>query len=59
VPVAGRDAILKIAHDIPLAGHPGIERTKARVLQNFYWPGVFNMFHRFSVIHVFHLDLNQ
>jgi hypothetical protein len=21
VPVAGRDAILKIAHDIPLAGH--------------------------------------
>ena len=27
---------------IPLAGHPGIEQTKARVLQNFYWPGVFN-----------------
>ena len=42
VPVAGRDGILKIAHGIPLAGHPGIERTKTRVLQIFYWPGVFN-----------------
>lgn len=27
---------------IPLPGHPGIEQTKARVLQNLYWPGVFN-----------------
>lgn len=42
VPLACRRKILNIAHDIPLAGHPGIERTKARVLKNFYWPGVFN-----------------
>ena len=32
---------MKLAHDIPWSGHLGIEKTKDRVLQNYYWPGVF------------------
>ena len=37
-----RLAILQLAHDIPLAGHLGTEKTKDRVLQNFNWPGIFS-----------------
>lgn len=31
---------LKLAHDIPAAGHLGQEKTLARVLALFFWPGV-------------------
>ena len=30
-----------LAHDIPAAGHLGINKPKDRVLQRCYWPGVF------------------
>ena len=30
--------VLKVAHDAPMAGHMGVERTKERVRQDFYWP---------------------
>ena len=41
VPKKYRGLVLKLAHDIPWSGHLGIEKTKDRVLQNYYWPGVF------------------
>ncbi|CAM5129251.1 unnamed protein product [Natator depressus] len=41
VPQKYRRKLLSLAHDIPLAGHQGIRRTRQRLLQNFYWPGVF------------------
>ncbi|XP_074928188.1 uncharacterized protein LOC142047712 [Chelonoidis abingdonii] len=41
VPQKFRHKLLYLAHDIPLAGHQGIRRTRQRLLQNFYWPGVF------------------
>ena len=34
-------AVLKLAHDVPTAGHLGITKTKDRILQRYYWPGVF------------------
>ncbi|CAG2248608.1 unnamed protein product [Mytilus edulis] len=33
-----RKAVIKIAHDQPMAGHLGIEKTKERILASFYWP---------------------
>ena len=33
--------VLRITHDVPMAGHLGITKTKDRVLQPYYWPGVF------------------
>ena len=36
-----RQAVLQLAHDVPMVGHMGITRTKDRLLQRYYWPGVF------------------
>ncbi|GFN97038.1 reverse transcriptase [Plakobranchus ocellatus] len=33
--------VLKLAHDIPLAGHQGMRRTKKRIQNQFYWPGMY------------------
>ena len=33
--------VLRLAHDIPLGGHLGITKTKDRILEQYYWPGVF------------------
>ena len=41
LPLQCRSTVLKLAHDIPAAGHLGINRTKDRVVQRYYWPGVF------------------
>ena len=41
VPKVARDTVLGLAHDIPLAGHLGVEKTKSRVLRHYNWPGVF------------------
>ena len=38
---ACRDAVLHLAHDIPLAGHQAVQKTKDRVLYAYYWPGIF------------------
>ena len=37
-----RDMILKLGHDIPLAGHLGNKKTRDRIMQHFFWPGIFN-----------------
>ena len=41
LPLQCRSTVLKLAHDVPAAGHLGINKTKDRVLQRYYWPGVF------------------
>ena len=41
VPKQCRSTLLHLAHDIPLAGHLGIEKTKKRLLHHYYWPGIF------------------
>ena len=32
--------VLRLSHDVPMAGHMGVARTKERVLSNFFWPSV-------------------
>ena len=41
LPQQCRQAVLQLAHDVPMAGHMGITRTKDRLLQRYYWPGAF------------------
>ena len=36
-----RKAVLQLAHQIPLAGHLGRQKTAQRILQRFYWPSLF------------------
>ena len=38
VPKQCREAILKLAHEVPTAGHLGREKTTQRLLHRFYWP---------------------
>jgi hypothetical protein len=33
--------IIELAHDLPLAGHLGTEKTKERILRSYYCPGLF------------------
>ena len=40
VPKTHRYEILKLAHDNPLAGHLGVNKTYDRVLRCFFWPGL-------------------
>ena len=42
VPRQLRKPILELAHQIPLPGHLGKEKTAKRILQRFYWPTVFH-----------------
>jgi hypothetical protein len=37
-----RDMVLKLGRDIPLTGHLGNKKTRDRIMQHFFWPGIFN-----------------
>lgn len=41
LPLQCRKAVLKLAHEIPRAGHMGRRKTAQRILQRFYWPCLF------------------
>ena len=41
VPQRFRMKILQVAHDTPCGGHMGCRKTRNRILQNFFWPGIF------------------
>ena len=41
LPMQCRQSVLKLAHNIPMAGHLGRRKTTNRTLQRFYWPGIF------------------
>ena len=32
---------MRLSHDVPMAGHLGITKMKDRILQRYYWPGIF------------------
>lgn len=40
VPKKMRPKVLKTAHDSPMAGHLGHKKTRERVWQDFFWPGI-------------------
>ena len=40
VPKQLRGEVLRLAHEGPLAGHLGINKTQQRILQHFYWPSL-------------------
>lgn len=40
VPQRFRMAVMRLAHDVPWAGHLGREKTLCRLAQRFFWPGV-------------------
>ena len=40
VPIGYRQDIIGIAHDGPLSGHLGINKTVERILKYFFWPGL-------------------
>ena len=41
LPISCRNPVLQLAHDIPMAGHLGRRKTRRRILQRFYWPGLY------------------
>ena len=41
LPSSCRKSVIQLAHDIPLAGHLGRHKTTERILQRFYWPGLY------------------
>ena len=40
VPKSRRLEVLKLAHSAPASGHTGANRTKFKVLKNFFWPSI-------------------
>ena len=36
-----RQLVLRLAHDVPMAGHLGVTKMKDRILLRYYWPGIF------------------
>ena len=40
VPERLRNMIMKMGHEILMAGHMGIRKTTSRILTEFYWPGI-------------------
>ena len=37
VPNTLRNTVFYFCHDVPVAGHMGVEKTLARVLQRYWW----------------------
>ena len=40
VPSEYRIEVLHLAHEAPMAGHLGINKTYQKIMQHFYWPGL-------------------
>lgn len=40
VPEPCRREILELSHDIPAAGHQGVQRTKSLIKEKYYWKGL-------------------
>ncbi|XP_078240212.1 uncharacterized protein LOC144586237 [Pogona vitticeps] len=47
VPIKWRKDILRIAHDIPTAGHLAVDKMSARITQRFWWPACNNDIQQF------------
>ncbi|GBL88997.1 hypothetical protein AVEN_255158-1 [Araneus ventricosus] len=40
LPKCKRDEVLKVAHEILLAGHLGEQKTRQRIKYSFFWPEI-------------------
>ena len=40
VPKIYRSEILSLAHESPMSGHLGVNKTYHKILNHFYWPGL-------------------
>ena len=40
VPMGLRQEVMRVAHDTPMAGHLAAQRTRERLWNDFYWPGM-------------------
>lgn len=40
VPESHREVVLRECHDKPTAGHMGIKKTKSKVMERYFWPGM-------------------
>lgn len=40
VPSEFRPQVLELAHETPMAGHLGVNKSAAKLLEHFWWPGV-------------------
>lgn len=40
VPKSLRDSVLSLGHDSIMAGHQGVQRTMAKIMEEFFWPGL-------------------
>jgi len=47
LPEKYRQMVLKLAHESRLGSHMGISKTSDRILQEFYWPGIYGDTKRF------------
>ena len=41
LPFQCRKAVLQLAHEVPIAGHLGKQKTSRRIMQRFYWPSLY------------------
>jgi hypothetical protein len=42
IPRACRSKFLELAHNIPLSGHLGQDKTRNRLLAHYFWPGIYS-----------------
>jgi hypothetical protein len=40
IPKTYRSEVLSLAHETPLSGHLGINKTYQKIITHFYWPGI-------------------
>ena len=40
VPEEQRDMVMRLAHESEMSGHVGINKTKERIMREFYWPKI-------------------
>ena len=40
IPKAYRSEVLSLAHETPLSGHLGVNKTYQKMINHFYWPGI-------------------
>ena len=40
VPADLRKSLFSVAHSLPYAGHLGVKKTTAKLVNHFYWPNV-------------------
>ena len=55
IPPPYRRDILVLAHETPLAGHLGVEKTHRKIMGHFYWPGLHDVEKFCKTCHVSHL----